>query len=176
MKIVQTLVDRAFNCAATAHAGQTRKYKNEPYIIHPYAVAMQLQKMGHGEITVAAAFLHDVVEDTYINFSHIKTHFGEEVASIVREVTNVMNVNKNRDQRKILDRERLANASFAAQSIKYADMMHNVPSIVKHDVEFGRKYVLEKRLLLSVMNKGDQIMYQQALCMINAFEKFYKYI
>ncbi len=81
-------LERAFNAADKAHAGQLRK-SGEPYITHPVAVAQILIELGMDLPTVMAALLHDTVEDTSYSIEHIKSEFGEEVTALVDGVTKL---------------------------------------------------------------------------------------
>jgi GTP pyrophosphokinase len=81
-------LERAFNAADKAHAGQLRK-SGEPYITHPVAVAQILIELGMDLPTVMAALLHDTVEDTAFSIEHIKSEFGEEVTALVDGVTKL---------------------------------------------------------------------------------------
>ena len=83
-----SIVDRAFAAAEAAHEGQFRK-SGEPYITHPLAVAKILADLGIGPITVAAALLHDTVEDTAYTLEMVERDFGSEVAMLVDGVTKL---------------------------------------------------------------------------------------
>src|SRR5580765_8807774 len=87
----QTLELRARVFATAAHAavGQVRKYTGEPYINHPAAVAEIVRAVPHSEAMLAAAWLHDVVEDTKVTYADIKAEFGEDVAVLVNWLTDV---------------------------------------------------------------------------------------
>ena len=83
------LVSKAYRFALDAHQGQVRK-SGEPYIIHPLFVASILTKLMIDPPTIAAAFLHDTVEDCErITLQTISTIFGEEVARLVDGVTKL---------------------------------------------------------------------------------------
>ncbi|MTJ93609.1 MAG: HD domain-containing protein, partial [Desulfovibrio sp.] len=77
-----TLIARAAAFAAEAHAavGQVRKYTGEPYVEHPRAVARLVADAGGDDAMVAAAWLHDVVEDTRVSLDEIRGQFGDAVA------------------------------------------------------------------------------------------------
>jgi GTP pyrophosphokinase len=83
-----SLLRRAYALASTAHEGQARQ-SGEAYINHPVAVACFLLDMEMDEATIAAALLHDVVEDTTIELDHIQQGFGEEIANLVDGVTKL---------------------------------------------------------------------------------------
>ncbi|MEG1346152.1 MAG: HD domain-containing protein, partial [Acidaminococcaceae bacterium] len=85
------IVKRAYELAAEAHAAQ-RRASGEPYIIHPLGVATILAHLQLDELTLAAAFLHDVVEDTDISLEKITEMFGEKVAALVDGVTKLSKI------------------------------------------------------------------------------------
>lgn len=85
--MISPLVERALRFAAQAHAAQRRKADNTPYIAHPVAVAMMLQQLGCADTVVAAALLHDTVEDTPVTQAQIAAEFGPEVAGLVAACT-----------------------------------------------------------------------------------------
>ncbi len=82
------IVDRAYAVAEKAHAGQLRK-SGEPYITHPVAVAQILADLGIGPRGIAAALLHDTVEDTEYTLDELRADFGDEVAMLVDGVTKL---------------------------------------------------------------------------------------
>jgi guanosine-3',5'-bis(diphosphate) 3'-pyrophosphohydrolase len=82
------LVERAFTAAERAHSDQLRK-SGEPYISHPVAVAQILADLGIGATTIAAALLHDTVEDTPYSLEKLRADFGDEVAMLVDGVTKL---------------------------------------------------------------------------------------
>ena len=82
------LLLRAYRYAEEAHSGQKRA-SGEAYFIHPCAVAQILIELGLDSATVAAAFLHDVIEDTMVTEDDIRTEFGEEILRLVSGVTKL---------------------------------------------------------------------------------------
>lgn len=155
MEIVEKA--RIFATAAHAAVAQVRKYTGEPYIVHPAEVAGIVDSVeGATFEMVAAAWLHDVVEDTGVTIETIRAEFGDEVADIVGWLTDVSRPEDgNRAVRKAIDRAHTADAPATAQTIKLADLISNTRSIVKHDVAFAKTYLEEKRLLLAVMTRAD---------------------
>jgi len=108
---MHTLIERAARFAAEAHAGQRRKYTGEPYAEHPFRVAQMVAAVTADPCVVAAALLHDTVEDTPVSDSDIRRLFGDRVADLVAEVTDVSRPEDgNRKTRKALDRDHLARA------------------------------------------------------------------
>ena len=153
-----TLVERARVFATAAHAacGQLRKYTYEPYIVHPAEVVSIVSTVDHTDAMLAAAWLHDVVEDTGVTLETVRAEFGEEVADLVGWLTDVSRPEQgNRATRKAIDRAHTAMAPAAAQTVKLADLISNTRSIMEHDETFARTYLAEKKLLLEVMTKGD---------------------
>jgi (p)ppGpp synthase/HD superfamily hydrolase len=153
-----TIVSRARVFATAAHAavGQVRKYTFEPYIVHPAEVASIVMSHGGTDAMVAAAWLHDTVEDTGVTIETIRAEFGVEVAELVGWLTDVSRPEHgNRAHRKALDRAHRAAAPAEAQTVKLADLIANTRSIMAHDEAFAKTYLEEKRLLLAVMTKGD---------------------
>ncbi len=149
--------------ATKAHGEQKRKYTGEPYINHPQAVALLVKSVPHTDEMVAAAWLHDVVEDTGTPLADIEEVFGKEVAALVEQVTDVSRpTDGNHKTRKEMDREHLASASAAAQTIKIADLIDNSKSIMQHDPEFAAVYLQEKRALLEVLTEGDATLFAMA--------------
>ena len=161
MEIVEKA--RVFATAAHAAAAQLRKYTNEPYIVHPREVAQIVGTVPHSYEMLAAAWLHDVVEDTGVTIETIRAEFGEKVAELVGWLTDVSRPEQgNRATRKAIDRAHTAMASAEAQTIKLADLISNTRSILEHDEKFAKTYLEEKRMLLEVMTKGDATLMAEA--------------
>lgn len=157
------MVRRAARFAERAHAGQTRRYTGEPYHTHPAAVAAIVATVPHDWAMLAAAHLHDVVEDTDVRITDIVRSFGRNVADLVDWLTDVSRPEDgNRETRRRLDREHTARAPARAQTIKLADLIHNTESVARHDPSFARVYLAEKRLLLGVMDRGDRTLWRRA--------------
>ena len=127
------MIRKAFNIALEGHSKQRRK-TGEPYIYHPIAVAkIVANEIGLGAISIAAALLHDVVEDTYYNIDDIERLFGETIARIVSGLTKISNLKKNKDHsiqaenfRKML---LTLNDDVRVILIKIADRLHNMQTM-----------------------------------------------
>jgi (p)ppGpp synthase/HD superfamily hydrolase len=165
-----TLEERAYIFAMAAHeaVGQMRKYTNEPYIVHPMEVASIVKTVPHTDEMVAAAYLHDVVEDTGVSIATILHVFGPVVAEYVHLLTDPPKGDSglNRKARKALCCDRLANAPAEVQTVKFADFISNTGSIVQHDPSFGRVYLEEKRMFLEAMTKGDATLRARASAIV----------
>jgi (p)ppGpp synthase/HD superfamily hydrolase len=155
---------QVFAIAAHSAVKQVRKYTGEPYYVHPAEVAQIVAGVpGSTPEMVAAAWLHDVVEDTGCTFDDIHLNFGIDIATLVSWMTDISQPQDgNRATRKAIDREHTARAPAEAQTIKLADLISNSKSIMKHDPAFAKTYLEEKRLLLEVMTKGDKGLHELA--------------
>lgn len=159
------IVERAFIFAVNAHEAikQRRKYTGEPYFMHPVAVASIVSKVPHTEGMLAAAMLHDTVEDAGVILIDIERKFGAEVAELVGWLTDISRPEDgNRAARKAIDREHTARAPAQAKTIKLADLIDNTASIVRHDPAFARVYLKEKAALLEVLKEGDAALWAKA--------------
>jgi guanosine-3',5'-bis(diphosphate) 3'-pyrophosphohydrolase len=136
--------------ARDAHAGILRKYIKTPYIEHPRAVAKIVNRHGLPPHIVAAALLHDVVEDTPVTLDHLATVFPPDVVAAVAYMTDQSH-DGNRRERKAAECARLATGTPEQQSLKLADLIDNTASIVDHDPKFARTYLAEKRALLDAL-------------------------
>lgn len=161
------VVPRAFAFAAEAHGAidHRRKYSGEPYIEHPAEVMEIVRTVPHTPAMLAAALLHDAIEDTPTTYADILGAFGEEIATLVLELTDQC-LEGNRATRKAAEARRLAGISSAAQTVKLADIISNARSIVSHDPDFGKVYCREMAALLSQMTGGDSELRGQALAAI----------
>jgi guanosine-3',5'-bis(diphosphate) 3'-pyrophosphohydrolase len=167
-----TLVQRAQQFATKAHEGQLRKYTLDPYIHHPEAVAAIVQTVsGHTKEQVAAAWLHDTVEDTDTTIEEIEQHFGKEVALLVSDLSDVSVASDgNRATRKTIDRAHTAQADVRSKTIKLADLIHNSDSIIHHDAKFATVFIAEKALLLDVLKEGNATLWDKAQHIVQGFE------
>ncbi len=124
-------LDRAIRFAADAHRRQIRKGSGIPYISHPVAVAMILQKYGYPLDWVIAGLLHDTIEDTDVTLEEIRREFGNTVADIVEGCTEPEHRNRPWEQRKAHTINYLQNAPLAVRVVTSADKLHNLLSILQ---------------------------------------------
>ena len=126
------MIQRAYEFGARAHEGQTRK-TGEPYITHPVAVALELAEMHLDAQAIAAALLHDVVEDTPATLDNIRDQFGEEIALLVDGVSKL-------DQIQFRSRAEAQAESFRKMMlamigdirvilVKLSDRLHNMQTL-----------------------------------------------
>ena len=127
-----TLIHRAYDVAASAHEGQFRK-TGEPYITHPLAVASMLAEYGLDADTVAAAILHDTVEDTGTTLEEVERDFGTTVAYLIDGVTKLDRVRySNREDQQAATIRKMVIAmarDVRVLLIKLADRLHNIRTI-----------------------------------------------
>lgn len=169
---MSNLEKRARLWAIHWHGEQVRKYTGEPYWRHPEAVAAIVKTVPHTEAMVAAAYLHDVVEDTGCTEAGLRDAFGNAVTDLVMWLTDISRPSDgNREARKAIDREHTAAAPREAKTVKLADLIDNSRSIMKYDPDFARVYLKEKRLLLDyALREGDAILWAQADSIVRAAE------
>lgn len=147
---------RVFATAAHGAIGQKRKYTFDPYIVHPAEVVEIVKTVPHTEAMLAAAWLHDVIEDTAITRSELRDEFAGEIYELVNWLTNISKPSDgNRAVRKEMDRIHLSCAPAGAQTIKLADLIANSRTILIHDPNFAKVYIPEKIALVETMNRGD---------------------
>ena len=159
------LVNKAVSFATQAHKriDQRRKYSQQPYDVHLQAVADLVATVTDDQEMIAAAWLHDVVEDTGVTLEDIEREFGLQVASLVKELTDVSRPGDgNRAARKALDRAHLSEASARAKTIKLADLCDNAVDICQSDPRFGRVYLDEMAALLEILGEGDAGLMEKA--------------
>lgn len=169
--LLSTMESRALEFATKAHRGQIRKYTGEPYINHPISVAKIVKGCdGHSVYMVAAALLHDTVEDTATTIEDIKSEFGDIVAMFVDGLTDISKPEDgNRAKRKEIDRLHLNGALPPIQTIKLADLIDNSDSIVRYDSDFSKVYMKEKKLLLDILTEGDADLQLKAKKIIDSY-------
>ena len=169
----EDLIGRARAYAVGAHAriNQLRKYTSQPYDVHLKAVADLVASVSDDEAMIAAAWLHDTVEDTPATFEVIEREFGTDVMNLVKELTDVSKPGDgSRADRKAIDRRHTAAASPRAKTIKLADIVDNCEDICRHDEKFGRVYLGEAKALLEVLTEGEERLYARAVAVISRCE------
>jgi guanosine-3',5'-bis(diphosphate) 3'-pyrophosphohydrolase len=126
------LITKAYDVSAAAHRGQSRK-SGEPYVTHPVAVARICAELGLDDVTIAAALLHDAVEDTGTTLEEVEREFGVEVARIVDGVTKLDRIkfdSKEAQQAATVRKMLVAMAKdLRVLIIKLADRLHNMRTI-----------------------------------------------
>ena len=150
------LVSEAEKYAREVHSTQSRKFTGEPYFNHLEAVAASVASVGGTPEMIAAAYLHDSIEDQGITAEQIKEKFGPHVAKLVVEMTQVSKLEDgNRATRKEIDRKHYSQISPEGQTIKLADIINNGYDIVDSNPKFARTYIPELEALFHVLVNGN---------------------
>jgi len=138
----------AYRFARKAHRGQKRK-SGVPYFEHPYQTALILSEMNMDVVTIVGGLLHDVIEDTDLNFSDVAEKFGTEVAKLVEGVTKISGITfKNRQEEQADNfRKMLLNVAddIRVIIIKFADRLHNMRTISSLPRAKQRRIAIETR-------------------------------
>lgn len=162
------------NFASDAHGEQKRKYADEMYIRHPERVMYVSVEYTTERAVLAAALLHDVLEDTNVTEDELHSFLkdimaGEEADKTLQLVVDLTDVfikdnypELNRRKRKRREAERLGDVHPDAQTIKYADIIDNATDITPNDPDFATLYLNEASQMLSLMDKGHPELYERA--------------
>ncbi|WP_205504088.1 HD domain-containing protein [Rufibacter psychrotolerans] len=160
---------KAWQFAVQAHGEQRRKYNQEPYVRHLERVAHTVMAYGGTTGMVMAALLHDVLEDTPVTEAELRTFLEEacqntivkpaEVLQLVLDLTDQFTKEQapgyNRKRRKEMERQRIAQTSPRAQTIKLADIIDNTRDIIQHDISFAKVYIPEIVATLEVLRQAE---------------------
>ncbi|RTK97887.1 MAG: bifunctional (p)ppGpp synthetase/guanosine-3',5'-bis(diphosphate) 3'-pyrophosphohydrolase [Neisseriaceae bacterium] len=141
----RALVEKAYEFAKKAHIGHTR-YSGEPYFVHPAAVAKHLAELGMDAETVAAALLHDAIEDAMATSEEVEREFGPEVLFLVEGVTKLGKHKYQGTERHAESLRRLLVATAAdvrVLIVKLADRYHNMTTLEHVPAEKRRRIALE---------------------------------
>lgn len=174
MIILTERQEKLFEFVKSQHGDQKRKYTFEPYWNHLLSVAEIVTGYNDAEqdVSIEVALCHDLLEDTkctpyeLMRFLTKNGYTDPEPTFIVfavKELTDRYTKENfpqlNRKQRKDLESIRLGKISELAQTVKYADLIDNTSSIVKHDLNFAKTYILEKIQILSEMRDGNILLF-----------------
>ncbi len=132
------LIRNAGNYALEAHRGQRRR-SGKPFVVHPFAVAFNLAQLKMDAATIAAALLHDVVEDTPRTLADIERRFGKEVAFLVNSLTNFSKIEvQSKEERKARNLQKMIHAAtkdYRVLIIKLADRLNNLETLRAMPIE-----------------------------------------
>jgi len=122
------LIERAARIAASAHQGQIRKEGPYPYIEHPAVVALMLARHGFDETVIAAALVHDVLEDTGYAEADMRAELGRDVMTIIASVTNDDSLSWEDKKKRYIETVRAG--SEGAKAVATADKIANARSFL----------------------------------------------
>jgi (p)ppGpp synthase/HD superfamily hydrolase len=144
------LIHLALGTAREAHAGQIRNGSGgRPYIEHPIAVAERVAEAGYDDETIAAALLHDVVEDSELTVAELRERFGETVAKLVDVLSDNESIASYAD-RKAEHRARVAACGEPALAIYAADKLTNISTLRRAYVDQGEQVAAEFKVPLEL--------------------------
>jgi len=167
---MENVVAKALDFATKAHGNQVRKYTGEPYTNHLVEVMNIVRTVKSDDSMLAAALLHDTIEDTSVTEADVKKEFGDRIAQLVVELTDISKPEDgNRATRKAMDRDKLAKVSDDAQTIKLADLISNGKDIAINDPKFAKVFLNEKRQLLEVLDRGDSALMKKAKNILDTY-------
>ena len=128
------LTQKALRIATQMHDGQLRKETPIPYITHPVAVALNLAKHGFAETVIAAALVHDVLEDTNMTRAELEKELGVEVVTIIMTLSEDKSLPWEERKRNYIEAIRAADENVKAVSI--GDKIHNAESmLIAHSIQ-----------------------------------------
>src|SRR3954453_9090663 len=133
-----SIIDQAIIFAAMAHRDQTRKSTDIPYITHPFAVGMLLQKAKCSDEVIVAGILHDTLEDTSTTYEELVEQFGSKIAQLVRSASE-QDKSLPWEKRKQHTIESLKDANLEEIQVITADKLHNLKSIQDDLANIGEK-------------------------------------
>lgn len=135
------LLDRAIIFAVQAHAGTERRGKGYPYIVHPMEVVEIVATMTTDQELLAAAVLHDTVEDTKVTVEDLRVEFGDRIANLVEQESEErpegMSEEESWHDRKQATIDRLAKAPLDAKIVALGDKLSNIRAIARDYAEIG---------------------------------------
>lgn len=152
MKFFESVYEDAHALAKERHdsTGAIRRHSGDPYIVHPEGVAKIVQAYGGSDDEIAAAYLHDTVEDTDTTVDELEKLFGPNVAQIVSEITNFKPDVEKLGKEGYINQE-LLELSDSALFVKLADMLYNILDYPRDDQK--ERMVHNLRYMLSYRDR-----------------------
>lgn len=146
------LLDRAIVFAVHAHAGTERRGKGFPYIVHPMEAMAIVSTMTADQELLAAAALHDTVEDTDVTVEELRAQFGDRIASLVAQESDQMPTGVSEEEswraRKQAGIDRLASVSREVKMVTLGDKLSNMRAI-------ARDYAMKGDALWNIFHAKD---------------------
>ncbi len=172
---METILEKVRDFADLAHGEQMRKYSDERYIVHPLRVMETCRNYNARLPVLAAALLHDVIEDTAVDrwaildflYTVMEPIQARYTLALVVELTDVFVKSAyprlNRRERKDRELARITETSADSQTIKYADILDNTNEIAASDPDFAPRYLRECLAILQRADKGNRVLRNLAL-------------
>lgn len=163
------LVKAAARLAEESHRGQRRKYNGRPYIEHPGRVAMRVTLAGGSDEMIAAAWCHDVLEDTTCPEWKLNATIGYQAYVWVKDLTNPSKLHKelSRAERKAMDRKHLQICSNEVKIIKMLDRFDNLTEMAGSPQDFLKLYLEESEQLWSILRSADESIAEELRVLIH---------
>lgn len=175
-QLLEITIAHAATFAAELHQGQHRKGSGAPYIVHPRGVFKILRTLGiKSKEILAAAYLHDTVEDTSATYNKIKKEFGKGVADLVRELSSDKKLIGKIGKDEYLT-NKMIKMSNSALILKLADRLQNLSDIMTSSKGFAEKMWNQTRYIITALrNERNLNKYQKKLIrMINKQLQIYR--
>lgn len=154
--------------ATQAHSGQVRKYTSEPYINHPLRVAEWLSQFHVGELILAGALCHDVIEDCDVSYNTLANLVDTPVADLVMEVTNNFYPEGTpRIEKYWGNILKLLTASHQAQTLKCGDIYDNCKNVYELDPSYAARYIAEKFFLVRLFTRAQADVRSEVLSLLS---------
>jgi (p)ppGpp synthase/HD superfamily hydrolase len=129
------LLEKAHRLMLKAHGQQVRKTDGSPYVIHPMMVAKKLARLNFPDEVIAAAMIHDILEDTDITEQQLRQELGDEVVDIILPLSEDKKLEwEDRKKEYIHD---VKNGSASTKAVSIADKIHNLESIIETHKTMG---------------------------------------
>jgi len=170
-----------FDFVKTQHDSQKRKYTGEPYFVHLLRVVEILSPHPLDEMEVEIGLCHDLLERTSCSKILLVNKLKEygydlfprnKIAKGVYDLTNIYVEERyphyTRAERKQLEAERLLDIEPFSQTVMYAELIDNIPSITKFDPDFARTYLEEIGVYITTLNEGNTDLYNMCCQTINS--------
>lgn len=148
------IINAAKSFATEKHLGQTRKFNGDAYINHPAAVAKLVKNFGGNADMIAAAWLHDTLEDTNTSIEELKEKFGDKITSLVQELTSPHGLDKSTKAEYLA--KKMSVMSSDALTIKLADRLNNVSDFKTAPQDFVRRYGPETTFMLNYLEDSGR--------------------
>jgi len=175
------LLEKAHRLMLKAHGQQVRKTDGSPYVVHPMMVAKKLARLNFHDEVIAAAMIHDVLEDTDITEQQLRQELGDEVVDIILPLSENKKLEwEERKKKYITD---VKNAGHATKAVSIADKIHNLESVIETHKTMGpaiwtkfnrgkeQKMWFEKEMLKSFQESWDHPMIAEYEKLLQQVEK-----
>lgn len=173
-----------FDYVKEMHGAQKRKYTGAPYYTHLLSVADRVEQYVKDGYETEIALCHDLIEDTECSLADLSSRLMSLGYSVEEDVEILAGVDDltdkytherypelNRAQRKKLESVRIAASRPTAQTVKYADIIDNITSVIEHDPGFARVYIREIDGYLWKIDQGNQELYAECCRVFNEIKE-----